>query len=73
MPTLSPLLEERLRQSNSLSNERAKDETYLNRRLLSTTLTLEKAINALAHIGVIWKSTPKIYNTPAANGMQTML
>ena len=27
---------------------------------LSTTLTLEKAIRALAHIGVIWKSMPKI-------------
>ena len=28
----------------------------LNLNELSTTLTLEKAIRALAHIGVIWKS-----------------
>lgn len=27
--------------------------TYFNRKLLSTTLTLEKAIKALAHMGVI--------------------
>ena len=40
---------------------------------LSTTLTLEKAIRALAHIGVIWKSMPKIWRAPAANGMQMML
>lgn len=40
---------------------------------LSTTLTLEHAIKALAHIGVIWKSMPKRCNAPAANGMQTML
>ena len=32
----------------------------LNLSELSTTLTLEKAIRALAHIGVIWKSMPKI-------------
>ena len=32
----------------------------LNLNELSTTLTLEKAIRALAHIGVIWKSMPKI-------------
>ena len=32
----------------------------LNLSELSTTLTLEKAIRALAHIGVIWKSKPKI-------------
>lgn len=31
-----------------------------NRRLLSTTLTLEKAIRAEAHMGVIWKSMPKM-------------
>lgn len=29
---------------------------HLSRRLLSTTLTLLMAINALAHMGVIWKS-----------------
>lgn len=29
------------------------------RKLLSTTLTLENAIRAEAHIGVIWKSMPK--------------
>ena len=40
---------------------------------LSTTLTLEKAIRALAHIGVIWKSMPKMWSAPAANGMQMML
>ena len=40
---------------------------------LSTTLTLEKAIRALAHIGVIWKSMPKIWRAPAASGMQMML
>ena len=40
---------------------------------LSTTLTLEQAIRALAHIGVIWKSMPKRCKAPAANGMQTML
>lgn len=34
--------------------------TNLNLSELSTTLTLEKAIRALAHIGVIWKSMPKI-------------
>lgn len=32
----------------------------LNLSELSTTLMLEKAIRALAHIGVIWKSMPKI-------------
>ena len=40
---------------------------------LSTTLTLENAIRALAHIGVIWKPMPKMWRTPAANGMQMML
>ncbi len=33
---------------------------HLNLSELSTTLTLEKAIRALAHIGVIWKSMPKM-------------
>ena len=44
-----------------------------NLKEFNTTLTLEQAIKALAHIGVIWKSMPKICNAPAANGMQTML
>ena len=35
--------------------------------------TLEHAIKALAHIGVIWESMPKKCNAPAANGMQTSL
>ena len=43
------------------------------RRLLSTTLTLDMAINALPHIGVIWKSHPKTAGKPAAKGMQTRL
>ena len=43
------------------------------RRELSTTLTLEHAMSALAHIGVIWKSMPKAQSTPAASGMHTML
>ena len=43
------------------------------RRLLSTTLTLEKAIKALAQMGVICQSWPKRQGTPAASGMQTTL
>lgn len=46
---------------------------YFKRKLLETTLTLDIAISALAHIGVIWKLTPKRCNTPAASGMQSML
>ena len=38
-----------------------------------TTLRLEHAISPLAHIGVIWKSIPKMCKTPAASGMHTML
>ena len=47
--------------------------TYFSLRLFSTTLTLENAIRALAHIGVIWNSIPNTCNNPAANGMQTIL
>lgn len=39
----------------------------------STTLRLEHAISPLAHIGVIWKSIPKMCKAPAASGMHTML
>lgn len=47
--------------------------TSFNLNEFSTTLTLEQAMRALAHIGVIWKSMPKRCKTPAARGMQTML
>lgn len=40
---------------------------------LRITLTLEKAMSALAQVGVIWKSMPKMCSTPAASGMHTML
>ena len=45
----------------------------LSRRLLHTTLTLDIAMSALAHIGVIWKPMPKMCNTPAAKGILTTL
>lgn len=45
----------------------------LSLRLFNTTLMLERAISAAAHIGVIWKSTPKARGSPAASGMHTIL
>ena len=33
-------------------------QKHFNLRLFNTTLMLDKAINALAHIGVIWKCIP---------------
>ena len=57
-----------------LSNgKRNQNLLSFNRKLFVTTLTLDIAISALAHIGVIWKLMPKMCNTPAANGMHTRL
>ena len=40
---------------------------------MSTTLRLEHAIRALAHMGVMWNYEPKRQGTPAARGMHTRL
>ena len=48
-------------------------QVYFNLKLLRTTLMLDRAMRAEAHMGVIWKSMPKRRRTPAAKGMQTML
>lgn len=43
------------------------------RRLFITTLMLENAMSALAHIGVICQWAPNKYGSPAARGMHTTL
>lgn len=43
------------------------------RRLFITTLILENAMSALAHIGVICQWAPNKYGSPAARGMHTTL
>ena len=35
--------------------------------------TLDIAINAAAHMGVIWKSIPNSFSTPAARGKHNIL
>lgn len=55
--------------------QQAKKQGYLSlrRNELSTTLRLEHAIRALAHMGVMWNDEPKRQGTPAAKGMHTRL